>query len=51
MKKHSHLKITLSTLFVIVIVASLGIVYAIPPYPTTPATATVDGNPIEWDLI
>ena len=50
MKKYSHLKITLSTLFVIVTVASLGIAYALPPYPTTPATATVDGNPNEWDL-
>ena len=29
---------------------SVGLVNATPPYPTTPATATVDGNPGEWDL-
>jgi hypothetical protein len=33
-----------------VVILSVGVVSAAPPYPTTPATATVDGDPSEWDL-
>jgi len=40
----------LSLFVVIVLVTSFGIVNATAPYPTTPATATVDGDPSEWDL-
>jgi len=50
MRKLFRLKTMLSLLVVIVLVTSLGIVYAIAPYPTTPATATVDGETSEWNL-
>ena len=49
MGKYFRLKTMLSLLVVIVLVTSFGIVNAIAPYPTTPATATVDGDPSEWD--
>ena len=49
MGKHVRLKTMLSLLVVIVLVTSFGIVYATAPYPTTPATATVDGDPSEWE--
>ena len=39
----------LSLFVVIILVTSFGIVNATAPYPTTPATATVDGDPSEWD--
>ena len=50
MGKFFRLKTMLSLLVVIVLVTSFGIVNAIAPYPTTPATATVDGDPSEWNL-
>ena len=50
MGKHVRLKTMLSLLVVIVLVTSIGNVYAGAPNPTTPATAAVDGDPSEWNL-